>query len=127
MAVSEMNDMGHDVFFPRNDGGIKAYAYHEGSDTKLELERANGVFELPVDLVSYKQINSKSSNTGPYSSRSAPEQIGSLTRKCAKTEHPSDRGRQRSMSHGILAKWIVSVELVWWSTVGHATTVSAGI
>ena len=26
MAVSEMNDMGHDVFFPRSDRGIKAYA-----------------------------------------------------------------------------------------------------
>ena len=25
VAVSEMNDMGHDVFFPRNDSGIKAY------------------------------------------------------------------------------------------------------
>ena len=53
MAVSEMNDMGHDVFFSRNDRGIKAYAYHAGSGTKLELERVNGVFELPVELVSY--------------------------------------------------------------------------
>ena len=28
-VVSEMNDMGHDVFFPRSDRGIKAHAYHE--------------------------------------------------------------------------------------------------
>ena len=48
MAVSEMNDMGHDVFFPRSDRGIRAYAYHEGSGTKLELERVNGVFDLLV-------------------------------------------------------------------------------
>ena len=39
MAVSEMDDMGHDVFFQRSDRGIKAYAYHESSGTKLELER----------------------------------------------------------------------------------------
>ena len=46
MAVSELNDMGHDVFAPRSDKGIKAYAFHEDSDTKLELERVNGVLEL---------------------------------------------------------------------------------
>ena len=46
MAVSEMNDMGHDVFFPRCDRGIKAYAYHESSGTKLQLERVNGVFRF---------------------------------------------------------------------------------
>ena len=50
MAVLEMNDMGHDVFFPRSDTGIKAYAYPGGSGTKLELEGVNGVSELPVDL-----------------------------------------------------------------------------
>ena len=61
MAVSEMNDMGHDLFFPRSDRGMKAHAYHEGSDTKLE--RVNGVFELPVELLPYKQINSKCNNT----------------------------------------------------------------
>ena len=50
MAVSEMNDMGHDVFFPRSDRGIRAYAYHKSSGTKLELERVNGVSELPSNL-----------------------------------------------------------------------------
>ena len=49
MAVLEMNDMGHDVCFPRSDRGIKAYAYHDGSGTKLELERANGVFLFHTD------------------------------------------------------------------------------
>ena len=39
MAVSEVNDMRHDVFFPRSDRGIKAYEHHEGSGTKLELGR----------------------------------------------------------------------------------------
>ena len=46
MVVSEMNDMGHDVFFHKGHRGIKAYAYHEGSGTKLELERVNGVSSL---------------------------------------------------------------------------------
>ena len=60
MAASEMNDMGHDVLFPRSDRSVKAYACHEGSGTKLELERANGVFELPVEFVPYKWTTSKS-------------------------------------------------------------------
>ena len=33
---------------PQERQGIKAYSYHEGSGTKLELERANGVFELSI-------------------------------------------------------------------------------
>ena len=57
MAVSELNDMGHDVFAPRSDNGIKAYAFHEGSDTKLELERVNGVFELRVELLHTSRSN----------------------------------------------------------------------
>ena len=88
MAVSEVNEMGHDVFFPRSDRGIKAYAYHEGSGTKLELETVNGVFELPVELVPYKRTTSKSNNTGASSSPSVPEQLGSLMKKIGKTEHP---------------------------------------
>ena len=73
MAVSEMNDMGHDEFFPRSDRGIKAYAYHEGSDTKLELERVNETVysNCTVELVPYQQMKLKSSNTGAYSSLSA--------------------------------------------------------
>ena len=66
-----MNDMGHDVFFPWNHRGIKAYAYHESSGTKLELERVIRVFELPVELVPYSQSTSKNSTSGPYSSLSA--------------------------------------------------------
>ena len=46
-----MNDMGHDDFFPKSDRNIKAYAYHGCNGTKMELERVNGVFELPVELV----------------------------------------------------------------------------
>ena len=75
MAVSEMNDMRHVVFFPRSDRGIKAHAYHESSGTKLELERVNGVFELPVELVPHSQSASKNSTSGPYSSLYALEQI----------------------------------------------------
>ena len=88
MAVSEMNEMGHDVFFPSSDRGIKAYAYHESSGTKLELETVNGVSEFPVELVPYKRTTSKASNTGASSSLSAPEQLGSLMKKIGKTEHP---------------------------------------
>ena len=79
MAVSEMNDMGHDVVFPRSDRGIKAYAYHEGSDTKLELERVNGVFELPFELVPYERSDFKiPQSTEAYTHRSQRlEQIGS--------------------------------------------------
>ena len=64
MAVSDMNDMGHDIFFPRSDRNIKAYAYNEGSGTKLELERVNGVFELSVELVPCSQSTSKHSHFG---------------------------------------------------------------
>ena len=96
MAVSEMNEMGHDVFFPRSDRGIKAYAYHGGSGTKLELERVNGVFELPVELAPYKRTTSKSSNTGASSSPSAPEQLGSLMKKLGRQSTQSDRGTQCS-------------------------------
>ena len=81
MAVSEMPEMGHDVFFPRSDRRIKAYAYHGGTETKMELERANGVFELPVELVPYKRTTSKASNKGASSSLSAPEQVGRLMKK----------------------------------------------
>ena len=48
------------------DRGIKAYAYHESSGTKLELERVNGVFELPVELVPYSQSTSKNSTGRAY-------------------------------------------------------------
>ena len=50
MAVSEMNDMGHDVFFLRSDRNIKAYVDHRGQGHETgTLERVNGVFELPVE------------------------------------------------------------------------------
>ena len=39
---------------PRSHRNIKAYAYHKGSGTKLELWRVNEVFELPVELVPYR-------------------------------------------------------------------------
>ena len=89
MAVSEMNDMGHDVFFPRSDRGIKAYAYHESSGTKLELERVNGVFELPVEIVPYSQSTSKNSTSGPYSSLSALEQIKDMMVRAMIVDHPN--------------------------------------
>ena len=86
MAVSEMGHMGHDVVFPRSDRGIKAYAYHEDSDTKLEVERANVVFELLVQLVPYKQTDPKSESTSPYSSLPALEQIGNVMDNIAQTD-----------------------------------------
>ena len=90
MAVSEMNDMGHDVFYPRSDGGIKAYTYHESSGTKLELERVNRVFELPIEIVPYSQSTSKNSTSGPYSSLSALEQIKDMmVRVAIMMDHPN--------------------------------------
>ena len=89
MAVSEMNDMGRDVFFPRSDRGIKAYAYHESSGTKLELERVNGVFELPVEIVPYSQSTSKNNTSGSYSSLSALEQIKDMMVRSTIVDHPN--------------------------------------
>ena len=74
MAVSDVNDMGHDVFSPRSDRGGKAYAYHKGSGTKLGLES-----------VPYSQSNSKNSTSGTCSSLSALEQMEEI----AKAERPN--------------------------------------
>ena len=89
MAVSEMNDMGHDVFFPRSDRVIKAYAYHESSGTKLEIERVNGVFELPVKSVPHSQSTSRNGTSGPYSSPSALEQIKDMMVRVMIVDHPN--------------------------------------
>ena len=94
MAVSMMNDMGHDVFFPRSDRGIKAYAYHEGQ----WLERLNGVVELPVEFVPYSESTSKSSNSGTYSSLSALEEIEVMTFKISKAERPKLTGACSAVS-----------------------------
>ena len=81
--------MGRDcVVFEERQRNRGVYAYHEGSDTKLELERVDGVFDLQVELVPYKEINAKSISTGPYSSLSALQQTGNLMGMIAKTEHP---------------------------------------
>ena len=64
MAVSDTNEMGPDVFFPRRDRGIKAYAYHEGSGTKLELEEGR---KLRVELVPYSLRTSKNGTSGSCS------------------------------------------------------------
>ena len=82
-------DMGHDVFFSRSDRNIKAYAYHKGSGTKLELERVIGVFELPVELVPYGQSVSKNGTSGPCSSLSALEQIEDMMVRVATVDHPN--------------------------------------
>ena len=49
--MAEMKDMGHDVFFHKGHRGILAYAYLEGSGTKLELERVNGVSSCQSSLL----------------------------------------------------------------------------
>ena len=84
-----MNVMGPDVFFPRSDRGTKAYAYHESSGTKVELERVNGVFELPVELVPYSQSTSKNGTSGSYSSLSALEQIKDVMVRVMIVDHPN--------------------------------------
>ena len=88
-AVSEVKDLGFDVFFPRSDRGIKACAYHESSGTKLELERVTGVFELPVQLVPYTQSTAKNSTSGSYSSLSALEQIKDMMVRVIIVDHPN--------------------------------------
>ena len=93
MAVSEMNDIGHDVFFPRSDRCSKAFAHHESSGTKLELERVNGVFGLPVELVPYSQSTSKNSTSGSYFSLSALEQIKDMMVRIMIVDHPNCPGR----------------------------------
>ena len=89
MAVSEMNDRGHNVFFARSDRNIKASAYHEGSGTKLELERVNGVFELSVVIAPYSQSTSKNGTLGSCSSFSAVEQIKEMMVRAASVDHPN--------------------------------------
>ena len=84
-----MNDMGHDVFFPRSERSITAYAYHESSCKKLELERVNGVFELPVEHDPYSQSTSKNSTSGSYSSLSALEQIKDMMVRAKILDHPN--------------------------------------
>ena len=79
IAVSDVNDMDHDVFFPRS-----------------EIERVNGVFELLVKLAPYKRTISKTNNTGPYSSLSAPERACKAVR--LSKSRPS--GSCRSSSFG---------------------------
>ena len=77
MAVSEMNHMGHDVFFPRSDRNIKGVCVPRGQWHKLELERVHRVFELP-EFVPYSRSTTKNRTPGPYSSLSALEQIEEL-------------------------------------------------
>ena len=86
MAVSERNGVGHDVCFPRSDRGIS-------SCSKLELERVNGVFELPVELVPYGQSTSKNSTSGPYSSLSVMEQIEAMMVRIVIADHPNCKER----------------------------------
>ena len=81
-----MNDMGHDIFFPRSDRGIKGVRVPR---EKLELERVNGVFELPVDIVPYSQSTSKNSTSGPYSSQSALEHIKDMMVRAMIVDHPN--------------------------------------
>ena len=79
VAVSEMPEMGNGVFFPRSDRGIQAYAYHGSIGTKLELERVNGVFELPVSL--FQKSGRILCTLSTRAARKPDEKIG-------KTEHP---------------------------------------
>ena len=88
-VLMAVNDMGHDVFFPRSDRGIQAYAYHESRGTKLVLERVIGVFELPVELVPYSQSTLKNSTSGSYSSLSALEQIKDMMVRVMTVDHPN--------------------------------------
>ena len=90
MAVSEMNDQGHDIFFPRTDRNIKAYAYHEKTNTKMEFDRVNGVFELPVEIVPNSgSSSSSSSGAEAFASLAAIEQIEDVMKRVLKAELPN--------------------------------------
>ena len=75
MAVSEMYDMGYDVFFPRerkrNQGvRVPPRQWHERWSSRGRM-----VYSIwRSSLFSYKQINPISSNTGACSSLSSLEQ-----------------------------------------------------
>ena len=78
MAVSEINDMGHDVFFPWSDRNIKAYAYREGSGTKLELERCWSTEEMMVKVAIVDHPNWR----GVQCSRSHERSSIATSRQC---------------------------------------------
>ena len=90
-----------DVFFPRSDRGIRAYAYHEGSGTKLALERVNGVFQLPVQRAPYSQSTPK--NRYVFSKK------GCSGLRLWTTQ--TDRGMQCSKSH---ERSSVATSQCWW-------------
>ena len=50
-------------------------------DTKMEFDRANGVFELPVEVVPYQQSASSSSSGSAFAALSSLEQIEDLMKK----------------------------------------------
>ena len=89
MAVSEMNNMGHDVFFPRSDRGFKSYANHESSGTKLELESERSVRVASRNCPIQPEYISKNSTSGSYFSLSVLEQIKDMMVRAATVNHPN--------------------------------------
>ena len=88
MAVSEMNDTGHDVFIPRSDRNIKAYANHEGIGTKLEIESEWSV-RVACRTCSVQPEYIEERHSGSCSSLSPLEQIKVMMDRASSVDHPS--------------------------------------
>ena len=87
VAVSETTDMSHDVSFPCCYKGTQACAYHEGGETKLDLQ-SDGVFELPVEIVLQNaRTTGTNGKSGLFSSLSELEQIVDMMITIANSEY----------------------------------------
>ena len=53
LAVSEMVDAGHDVFFSKG----RSYAYHAGSKSYTEIVRKNCMFVIEATVKPFQSIN----------------------------------------------------------------------
>ena len=100
MAVSETNDMSHDVFFPCCDESTEVCVYHEGRRSKLELE-PNGVFELPVEIVPHNaRTTGKNGSSGLASSLSELGQIEGMVITIANSKYMRCLKRARKATGG---------------------------
>ena len=97
MAVSEMSDMSHDVFFPCCYKGTDVCAYSEGCGLKLEPE-SNGVFELPVEIVPHNaRTTGEKGKIGLVSSLSKLGQIEGMVITIANSEYMRCLKRARQL------------------------------
>ena len=104
MAVSEMNDIGHDVFFPRSDRGIKAYAYPRGWGRKERMMYSSCLSSL---FHTSRTLRSPAMQVHTLHSLSALEQIGSLMTQSDRDMQCSKPGNHCQVDHVDLARLAV--------------------